>query len=173
MSANNNFTAESGDINIVELWLRRDNARWMAGIAAGIVAGLVALVFAMVLSSIGGREFFFPAKLMATSILGAQATEFNAGFGTVLAGLIVYEALCAFFGFVFAHFTATNSLPALLGVGLAWGAFSWIFIWNLFLQSFSTFLNAGVGSGAVFFVCMVYGVALTSVAFFDRALRGK
>lgn len=161
------------DMNMVELWLRRDTTRWMAGIAAGLLAGMVAMIFAMVLSAIGGAQLLFPAKLMATIVLGAQATEYAAGFGTVLVGLVLFEVICAFFGFVFAHFVFTNSLPALLGMGLAWAAFSWVFIWNLFLQSFETFFAASVGSGPVFFVCLAYGLSLTSVAFFDRALRGK
>lgn len=162
----------TGDINIVALWLRKDTTRWTAGILGGLMAGAVAMAFAMILSSIGGREFWYPAKLMAAIVSGPEATALGAHFGAILGGFVVFEILCAFFGFVYAHFTVTNHLPALLGMGLVWAAFSWIFIWNLFLHSFKVIFNASLPSVAALAVCLVYGLALTSVSFFDRAMRG-
>lgn len=161
------------DQDIVALWLRYDPIRWAAGAASGLFAGLVAVFFAMILSSLGGQEFWFPIKLIATIILGPSATVLGAHFGAIATGLILFEVLAMFFGVVYAHFARTNCLRALLGVGLTWGAFSWIFIWNLFSQSFKPIFNANVSSGAAFAVCMIYGLSLTSVAFFDRAIRGN
>ncbi|NDD93156.1 hypothetical protein EBZ37_13890, partial [bacterium] len=70
-------------------------------------------------------------------------------------------------------FTGTNSFAPLLGMGLTWGAFSWIFINNLFAPSFLDIRALNISNGAAFFVWMVYGISLTSVAFFDRAVRPR
>lgn len=163
----------SNDMNIVALWLRVDKVRWISGLLAGLLAGAMALVFAMVLCVASGREFWYPAKLMASILMGTDATAVGGQFGMILCGFILFEALASFLGFVYAHFTATNNTQALLAVGLTWAAFSWIFIWNLFFQSFSTIFAAALPSGAVFAVCLVYGLSLTSVGFFDRAMRGN
>jgi hypothetical protein len=160
------------DMNLVERWLRFDAKRWIAGILAGVFAGAVALAIAGLIASATGFEFWFPAKVMATIVQGSHATEYGSGFGAILSGIILFEAICVFFGIIYAHFTATNSLPALLGIGLVWGAFSWIFIWNLFLQSFYTIFVMSLSAAAAFPVCIAYGLSLTSVAFFDRAIRG-
>src|SRR5690242_9406514 len=122
------------DMNLVEMWLRRDPSRWLAGLLAGLAAGAFAMGVAMLLSAVFGTEAWFPVKLAATPFLGAEATEIGQGFGAVLTGFLAHEILCAFFGFVFAHFVFTNSVPALLGMGLVWAAFSWVFLWNLFSQ---------------------------------------
>lgn len=161
------------DMNIVALWLRCDKTRWVAGAAGGLFAGLVAIFFAMVMAVLGGKEFWFPVKLIASIVLGPSATVLGFHFGAIAVGCAVFEALAMFWGVVYAHFAPTNSLSALLGVGATWAAFSWIFIWNLFLQSFKPIFNAQVSSGAAFAICMVYGLSLTAVAFFDRVLRGK
>jgi hypothetical protein len=58
-------------------------------------------------------------------------------------------------------------------MGLTWGAFSWIFLNNLFSPSFLDIRALRIPNGAAFFVCLVYGVALTSVAYFDQAVRSK
>lgn len=165
-------SADSVDLNLVNMWLKIDPIRWKAGEAAGLFAGLVTLVFAMIVSALAGYEFLFPAKLLATIVSGPAATSVNAGFGSVLTGVVVLEGLCLVLGLVFAHFVFTNSLQALLLMGLVWATFSWIFIWNLFFQSFRGILWAQIPSGAVFPICIVFGLALTSVAFFDRAFRG-
>jgi len=162
------------DSDIVAIWLKKDPKRWMAGVLAGAFAGLMALTFAAVLASLSGYELWFPIKAMALPILGNTATEMGlsgGGFKSLLVGLLTFEFLACFWGALYAHFTGTNALPPLLGMGLTWGAFSWIFLNNLFSPSFMALRAAHLSNGAAFFVCMVYGVALTSVAYFDRAVR--
>lgn len=161
------------DINLVELWLRRDSTRWVAGAFAGILAGAMAMVVAMIFSKAAGYEIWFPLKLMAAIPMGASATEVGTNMAAIITGLIVYGVLCVFLAMVYAHFTVTNLLSALLGMGLVWGIFSWIFIWNLFLPSFRVIFAAKLPSGPAFLICIVFGLALTSVAFFDRVLRGR
>lgn len=161
------------DTPLVEHWLRLDITRWIAGAFAGLFAGLVAMGLAMFLAVVGGHEAMFPAKLMATIVLGPQATIQGGGSGAVVTGFFVFEAICLFYGVVFGHFTFTNRPAALMKLGLVWGAFSWIFVWNLFLQSFNSILWAQVPSAPAFFVCLTYGLGMTSVAFFDRAMRGN
>jgi hypothetical protein len=161
------------EFNLVETWLRVDRVRWIAGVMAGLFAGLVAIGLGGVLAAVSGLEFWFPIKLMATIVLGAQATEVGMILPAILTGLVVFEALCAFWGFVYGHFVKTNSLGPLLAMGVVWGLLAWIFNWNLFMHSIRTIVAADVSPGATFPVCMTYGVALTSIAFFDRALRGS
>lgn len=160
------------DIDMIATWLVADKVRWLAGIAAGLFAGVVALGFAGVLATAGGMEFWFPVKLMGTWIVGSAGTEIGPNYGNIFAGLVVVEALAAFWGFVYAHFIKTNSLGALLVMGLVWGVFGWIFHWNLFFHSVRTILASNVSPAAAFPVFLVYGLTLTSVAFFDRAFRG-
>ena len=160
------------EYNLVETWLRRDPIRWIAGILGGIFAGLLAMAVAVGVSSALGWDPTFPIKLMGTPILGAAATDLQSTQGTI-AGAFLIEALGIFWGIVFAHFTATNSVSALFWMGLAWGAFSWIFTWNLFLQSFKPIFAARIPAGPALPVCIAYGLGLVSVAFFDRLLRGS
>jgi hypothetical protein len=160
------------DIDLVATWLVTDKARWAAGVAAGLFAGLLAMGFAGVLAVAGGMEFMFPVKLMGTAIVGPSATELGAHLGAVLAGLVVVEALAAFWGFVYAHFVKTNALGSLLAMGLVWGVFGWIFHWNLYFHSIKSILASNVSPGAAFPVFLIYGLSLTSVAFFDRAFKG-
>ncbi len=160
------------EIRIVEKWLQRDTVRWIAGALAGLFAGAVAMAFAMYMASSADMESWLPVKLFATICLGAKATEYGMNTTYVMTGLFILGGLFAFWGVIYAHFTYTNDLLSLLGMGLAWGAFTWIFNWNLFLQSFLEIRSAGIPSSAAFAVCMMYGIALASVGFFDRALRG-
>jgi hypothetical protein len=160
------------DIDLVATWLVADKARWMAGIAAGLLAGLLAMGFAGVLSVAGGMEFTFPLKLMGSAILGPHATELGPNLGAVITGLLLVEALAAFWGFVYAHFVKTNVLGSLLAMGLVWGVFGWIFHWNLYFHSIKTILTANISAAAAFPVFLVYGLSLTTVAFFDRAFKG-
>jgi hypothetical protein len=51
-------------------------------------------------------------------------------------------------------------------MGLVWGTFSWIFLWNLFMQSFRTIYVAQIPSASVFAIWMTFGISLTSLAFF-------
>jgi hypothetical protein len=161
------------EVKLVEMWLRKDPVRWVAGALAGAFAGLVMIASAMVILRIIGMEAWTPDKLAAVPFLGASALETGFVTKSILTGFIVHEALCVFLGIVYAHVTGTNALGALLGVGLTWGAFSWVFINNLFTASFRDVLVAGVPQGAAFFYCMIFGISLSSVAFFDRMLRGR
>jgi hypothetical protein len=56
-------------------------------------------------------------------------------------------------------------------MGLVWAVFAWIFHWNLYFHSIRTILASHVGPAAPLLVLAVWGVSLTSVAFFDRAFR--
>ncbi len=158
------------EYNLVEIWLRKDPVRWLAGVLGGLFAGGVAMAVAIGISTYLGWDPLFPLKLLGTPILGAASTDLQSSQG-VTVGALVIEGICVFWGVVFAHFTGTNSIRALLAMGVAWGAFSWIFIWNLFLQSFKPIFAARIPAGPAFPVCMAYGLALASVALFDRMLR--
>jgi hypothetical protein len=159
------------DIDLVATWLDADKTRWVAGLIAGLFAGVMALAVAGVLAAAGGMQFLYPVKLMATWVLGYGATDIAGGMGPVVIGFIVFEAVSAWWGFIYAHFVKTNNLGSLLAMGAVFGFFSWVFEWNLFLHAVKPILYSGVGPAPAFLVCMVYGVSLTSVAFFDRALR--
>jgi len=161
------------DMDIVGLWLRKDPIRWVSGALAGATSGLIAIVLAMLLTSMSRLEFWFPVKLIGAIALGPSATVVGSNFGAIITGFILFEIMTMVLGAAYAHFARTSFLPALLGMGLVWGAFTWIFIWNLFFQSFKAIFAAQVSSGAAFVVCMVFGMGLTAVAFFDRAIRGK
>ncbi len=171
MSQNPSTGLPVEDIDMIATWLVADRTRWLAGIVAGLFSGVLALGVAGVLSYINELEFLYPLKLMATPILGLEATDYSAGFFTILTGFIFFESMCALWGFVYAHFVKTNSLGSLLAMGAVWGFFSWVFEWNLFLHSVKPILYAGVPASAALLVCMVYGVSMSSVAFFDRSLR--
>ncbi len=158
-------------MNLVELWLRKDVFRWLAGAMAGLFAAALALIAAILMAGVFGYELWFPIKLFATILLGPSATEFGMNLRSLVVGIAVVEMIGAVLGVLYAHFTQTNLLQALLGIGLVWGLFSWIFIWCLFLPSFKVIRYAGVSAAPAFFVCVIFGLALTSVAFFDRALR--
>ena len=158
-------------MDIVAIWLRKDPKRWVAGILAGAFAGVLAAAFACLLAKMGGFELWFPLKVAAIPFLGNQATAYGITQALTI-GFVVHELLCMFLGFVYAHFTGTNELPTLLGAGLTWGLFSWIFIFNLFTQSFTEIEALHLSKGAGFFVMLVFGLSLTSTAFFDRVIRG-
>jgi hypothetical protein len=163
-------TTADVDANLVENWLKRDPSRWVAGALAGIFAGLISAAFAGVLAIAGGYEFWFPLKAVATPFFGGAATEYS-NSQALLVGFVAYEALCAFLGLVYAHFTATNALGPLLGMGFVWGVFSWIFISCLFAQSFRAFSALNISKGILFPIDLVFGLSLTSVAFFDKLVR--
>jgi hypothetical protein len=159
------------EYNLVEMWLRKDPVRWIAGAFAGLFAGAVAMGVAMLIASQIGLEPLFPAKLIGTILLGPSSTEIGVMNGAITGG-ILFECLTLFWGVVYSHFVGSNKLGALLPMGLVWGLFSWVFIWNLFLQSFRPIFNAHVSSGPVFFVCLAFGFSLASVKLFDQILRG-
>lgn len=165
------MTETDQDINMVEVWLRKNPSRWIAGVLSGLFAGLVALVFAMVLSAVLGAEFLFPAKLPAVPFLGRVATEYGFHLVPILVGVLVHLTLCSVLGLVFSHFVFTNSVKALLAMGLVWGLFSWVFIYNLFVQSFTMVLALEPSPGPAFFVNVIFGLSLASLAFFSKITR--
>ena len=169
-------TQTEKDLDIVAPWLRFDPTRILAGVLTGMFSGVVALVFGGILARMGGLEFIFPVKVMALPILGSSATELGlsgGGVTAVVVGLVCFELLCAVLGGVFAHFVFSNAAGPLLGMGFTWGAFSWIFINNLFSPSFLAVRAADISRGAAFGFWMAFGLSLTTLAFFDRMVRGQ
>lgn len=162
---------QENDMNLVALWLRKDPLRWLAGAMGGIFAGTLMLLFAMGLAYISGVEVWFPIKVAALPFLGSSATEIGLNPTSILYGLLFSEGLCLLLGVLFAHFTGTNNLKALAPMGLVWGVFTWIFICNLFTQSFHPVFAAQISPSITFPVALVFGLSLVSVAFFDRVLR--
>jgi hypothetical protein len=162
---------EEGDVNLVAIWLRKDPVRWVAGAMAGLFAGMAALIFAGILASLNGLEFLFPMKIAALPFLGNSATSTGTHLGAIIIGLLTFELVAAFWGVIYAHFTGTNSMKALLAMGMVWGIFSWIFVSNLFIQSFTDVRALELDHWATIATCLIYGLVLSSVAFFDRALR--
>ena len=118
-----------------------------------------------------GESLWVPLQLPAILILGPDAVTIGGGSKALIIGLLVHEAIAVFWGVVFAHMTGTNRVSALLGVGLAWGLFSWVFIQNLFSQSVREIFVFHFPAGLAIFGCLAYGLSLSSVAFFDRLLR--
>jgi hypothetical protein len=90
---------------------------------------------------------------------------------SVLAGMIFLGALGAFWGFVWGHFVFATRPLALVGMGLTWGAFSWVFLWNLLLPSFRSIHNAHISPAAAFFVCIAFGLGMISVSVILKAIR--
>lgn len=161
------------DLDLVEMWLRKDRTRWVAGVLAGALAAVVMMLVSMILSAALGNEFWFPVKVAALPFMGNTATAFGMHLGAILLGMAVYVTIGAFFGAIFSHFVFTNSMPALFGMGLTWGIFSWIFINNLFIPAFSDIIAAQLSAARAFPANLAFGVSLVSVAFFDRMLRGN
>ncbi len=159
------------EVNLVEIWLRRDKKRWLAGALGGLFAGIASLAFAMGLCLMAGSDVWMPIKAAALPILGGPALNWGLHWDAILTGFALYEFIAMFLGVIYAHFTGTNHLGALLGVGFSFGCFSWIFIGNLFSASFRDVHVADLHKGGTFFVCIVFGIALCSVAFFDKAVR--
>lgn len=164
--------SQEADTNIVEIWLRKDPKRWLAGILGGLFAGLVMLAVAMGLCAAKGLDPTLPVKLAALPILGGQAAEFGSMPG-LITGFVVHELMCAFLGFYYAHVTGGNSRGLLFGMGITWGLFGWIFITCLFTPSFRSVLVQDFPRGIALFAWIAYGIALMSVGFFDKKIRGQ
>lgn len=170
--SNYNPATDDDDRDLVAAWLTWDGTRIMAGALAGLFAGILMMAFAMIFAKIMGYEVLFPVKYAAVPILGGDALRFD-NTAAVLVGFIAHEILSAVLGMFYAHFTATNALPALLGYGLVWGIFSWIFISNLFTPAFFDLAAIALPKSVFLPVNLVFGLGLPAVAFFDRSLRGK
>lgn len=161
---------DSEDINLVEVWLQRNPKNWIAGILGGLVAATLATIVAGLLATTSGMEFLFPIKLMATPIVGPEATEYASGLPTLIAGALFIGFLGGFWGLVFGHFVFATRLFSLIGMGLTWAAFTWVFIWNLFLPAFRSIHNAHISPGAAFVICLAFGLGMISVAIFKELL---
>ncbi|MEK6578182.1 MAG: hypothetical protein AABZ55_03060 [Bdellovibrionota bacterium] len=158
------------EYNLTDQWIRKNPNRWIAGALGGLFAGTVMAVVAMLVSAKVGMQPTFPLKLVASVLLGAQATDYEAGAHFILLGLIAHEVLAMFIGIIFGHFVTAKTFVGNTAMGLVWGLFSWIFMWNLFFQSFSTVLAAHISSAAVFPICLAFGISLASVGLFDRLM---
>ena len=161
------------ELNLVEFWLRRDPVRWRVGVLGGMIAAVFAVLVAMLISASYGVEIWFPVKVAAAVLLGPEATEYGLLLKPILVGVIAIAALSGFLGFLFAHFVWSNSIPVLLSMGLVWGIFSWIFIWNLFLQSLRQIFSLHLPSALAFVICVAFGLALAVIAPLDRVCRGR
>ena len=168
------MTAEdvANDVNVVALWTSVDKIRWAAGIVAGVIAGAIAMAVAGLIASSHGLEFLFPVKLLGTVLLGSSATAYGNTSG-LIAGVVVTGFLSMLWGFVYGHFVRSDSMAAKLGMGFTWGAFLWIFNWNLFLHSVKAISASEVPSGAAFVTCMAYGFGMAVIGMVDRVLRGR
>src|SRR5689334_18225301 len=113
------------EIRLVEMWLRRDVKRWIAGALAGCLAGILALGMGALVSILCGYEGWFPFKLLATVIFGNTATEFGPHMAPIITGLVLLEVLGAILGIAYSHFVFTNSAAGLIPMGVVWGIFSW------------------------------------------------
>ncbi|MBI4925117.1 MAG: hypothetical protein HY843_04260 [Bdellovibrio sp.] len=165
-------TQDMQDIKMVQKWLRFDPLRWLAGAMGGLLSGAVGIIIGSLYCYYSGHEIWFFLKLGALPALGANATEIGLYSNAIFTGFLFYEGMALILGVVFSHFTWTNSFFPLLVMGLVWGIFTWIFIFNLFIQSIPQVLAAEIRPGATLPLCLVFGFALISVAFFDRVLRG-
>ena len=163
---------EEGEMDLVATWLVFDLPRTIAGAMAGVTATVVALVFAGLLSTMGGYEFWYPFKIPAAPILHNEAMTFGMTPAVIL-GAVVASIIGAVLGMVYSHIVKSNKMIALLGVGFMWGTFSWIFINNLFINSFQNIRELDVSKGAAFFVLLVFGFSLSSLRAFDRIICGR
>lgn len=159
----------TGDINLVEKWITLDKSRLKAGVMAGLTAGVIALVVAAIGSVLGGGEPWIAFKAAASLVLGTSARDFGFHAGVIGTGFVVFEAVAVFFGLAYAHFVRTNAVPALFGMGLTWGAFSWVFIHNLLTPAWrAEYFVDQISPGSAFFFWMAYGLGLMSIRIFDR-----
>ena len=160
------------DRDIVSMWLKIDPKRIIAGLLAGLFAAALSAAFAAVFAKFLGADPQFPIRFAAIPWMGENAMRFDNGMA-IGVGLLTHTALCCFLGVIYAHFTAINAMPALLGAGMMWGTFSWIFISCLFVQSFRDIAALELPKGVFFPINIVFGLALASTGFFDRQLRGR
>ena len=164
-------SSDEQDIDLIAMWVRFDPKRWFAGALAGFTAGLILAAVAMAIAAAGGLEIWYPLKLAALPLLGGGATAVGSATPGLLVGFIAHELISVLLGMVYAHFTVKNYMPALLGAGVTWGLFSWIFLSNLFFQSFPDVYAADFPRGPALLCNLIFGISLTSVAGFDRMFR--
>lgn len=157
-----------GEHNLVELLCNFRAVRLKAGVVSGIIAGIAMQVFGMIYCLVKGIDVTAPMKIAALPVLGNSAMAYGSTSGIVV-GLAVFFAYSIFHGMTHAHVTGGNHRGALFGMGLTWGAFSWIFVTCLFMPAFRDYYAAEIPRGVMFFAWLVWGVALMSVMFFDRS----
>jgi hypothetical protein len=164
-----NFNPDSieGEYNVVALWTKFRAERLRAGVMAGIFAGLMMQLFGVAFCAIKGMDLAMPFKISALPILGNAALAYGSILALVV-GIIMFYALTITLGMAYAHFTGTNHRGNLFGIGLTWGAFSWIFITCLFSPAFRSYNEADIPRGPMFFAWIVFGISLMSVAWFDK-----
>ena len=162
---------DSREYFLVETWLQKDPIRWISGALAGAFGGAMYLLFRIVVEGMTGPDLWAPLKFAGLPFLGQDALEYGFQVKQIFVGVLAHEGLCVFLGVVFAHFTRTNKVHYLLGMGFTWAAFSWVFINNLFTPSFRAVFIAKGPESTAFLACLVFGFSLASVAVFDRILR--
>lgn len=162
---------ETEDFNLVELWLQKDPVRWVAGAISGLIAGGVSIVIGGLIATKAGNEFLFPVKLIGTIPIDSFATEYGMHPLRFAVSLGFYEALAAFAGIFYAHFTRTEKTGFLLSMGATWGIFTWIFWWNLYFQSFRTISDARIPPSAALAICLAYGLSLAVIKVVDPIFR--
>jgi len=163
------------EANLVEIWIRKDPIRWLAGALGGIFAIAVMIGFAMIANKllVGGHDMLAPLKIPVTVIMGGDAMNYESTPLVLLAGVFLYSLLGAFLGVAFAHLTGTNNKAALFGMGITWGIFGWIFLENLFSKSWQPIKILEIPATWGFLGWVLFGVSLMSVGFFDQMLRSK
>lgn len=160
------------DPNIVSMWLQIKPRRWVAGVVAGVVAGFVFHAVGFVLSSMGRLDPLFSVKVAALPVLGSRALDLGASGIAIITGLVMTGIVTGILGLAFAHFTLSNRIRTLLAMGVVWGVFGWIFIMNLFIQSFHDVSALRLSNGATFAACLGFGIGLVSLAATDRIFGG-
>ena len=165
-----NFNPETleGEHNLVALLWNFRAVRLKAGMLAGIFAGTMMLVFGMIFCAAKGLDVTAPLKIAALPFLGNAAMEYGSGTGIVV-GLIAFFIYTIFHGMTYSHVTGGNHRGALLGMGLTWGVFSWVFVTCLFMPAFRSYYEAEIPRGVMFFAWMVWGLSLQSVKWFDKS----
>ena len=153
-----NFNPDTieGEYNLVHLWTHPRPWRIVAGVLGGAFAGIMMLAFGMIFCAVKGIDIMAPMKISAIPFLGGAAMEYGSASGLAV-GLLAFFTLTSVLGGFYAYFTGVNNRMALLGTGFTWGAFSWVFITDLFMPSFRAYYVAKIPSGTMFFAWMVFG----------------
>lgn len=162
--------SSSAPSSFVAPWLKIDPTRWMAGWLTGALGASCGIAGSMALAAYHGVEAEFPPRLLATLLLGPEATTFQHP-SSLWVGFGVAKVIGGFWGLVYGHFVWAEKISASLGMGLTWGLFAWIFNWNLFLQSFSSIAAAEVSPAAGLLSCLIYGLSFLAFPSILKIIR--